>query len=115
MTHIATKAMQAQQTSSTTSAATPATTAAAYDPNLLLDALMHHLGIDSDGALSRRLKVARDVIRSIRQGTMPVCASMLMWMQEATGIGIDELRRIMGDRRGKCRLGFSIQPRLRTA
>lgn len=115
MTQIATKVMQAQQTSSTTSAASPAATTAAYDPNLLLDTLMHHLGIDSDGALSRRLKVARDVIRSIRQGTIPVCASMLLWMQEASGIGINELRRIMGDRRRKCRLGFSIQPKLRTA
>ena len=85
-------------------------TQAKYDPNLLLDTLMHHLGIDSDGALSRRLKVAREVISSIRRGTMPVCASMLLWMHEATGIGIDELRRIMGDRRGKCRLSFAIRP-----
>lgn len=81
-----------------------------YNPNLLLDTLMHHLGIDSDGALSRRLKVAREIISNIRKGTLPVCASMLLWMHEATGISIEELRRIMGDRRRKSRLSFAVAP-----
>lgn len=71
---------------------------------------MRHLGIDSDGALARRLRVAHDVIVNIRRGTLPVGASMLLWMHEATGIGIDELRRIMGDRRSKFRLSFAIRP-----
>jgi transcriptional regulator with XRE-family HTH domain len=86
------------------------TTQTAYDPNLLLDTLMRHLGIDSDSALSRRLKVARKIISNIRKGTLPVCASMLLWMHEATGISIDELRRIMGDRRRKSRLSFAKVP-----
>lgn len=102
----ATHAQQATQPSSSTKAATQP----GYDPNLLLDTLMHHLGIGSDGALARRLRVAHDVIVSIRRGTLPVCASMLLWMHEATGIGIDELRRIMGDRRAKFRLNFAIRP-----
>lgn len=86
-----------------------------YDPNHLLDTLMQHLGIDNDGALSRRLKIAREVIGNIRRGTVPVCASMLLWMQEASGIDVTELRRLLGDRRAKYRLHISIQQRPTTA
>lgn len=82
-----------------------------YDPNHLLDTLMKHLGIDNDGALARRLKVARDVINDIRAGTMPVGASMLLWIQEVSGIDVAELRRLMGDRRARYRLGISLQRR----
>jgi hypothetical protein len=87
-----------------TQAATPTT----YDPNLLLNTLNAHLGLQSDNALSRRLKVARDVIGDIRTGRIQVCGSMLMWMHEATGISIAELRRLMGDRRAKCRLSVPV-------
>lgn len=82
-----------------------------YDPNRLLDFLMLHMGIDGDGALARRLRIAKGVLHNIRKGSIPVCASMLLWMQEATGIDIAELRRLMGDRRTKFRLGISIAPR----
>lgn len=82
-----------------------------YDPNHLLDTLMQHFGISSDGALARRLKIARDVLMRIRAGTIPVCASMLLWMQEATGIDVAELRRLMGDRRARFRLGISLRPK----
>lgn len=88
---------------------------ATYNPNHLLDALMQHLGISSDGALSRRLKIARQVIANIRRGTVPVCASMLLWMQEASGIDVNELRRLLGDRRAKYRLSISIRKQPRPA
>lgn len=74
-----------------------------YNPATLLDALARHLQLTSDHALSRKLKVTRQVIDNIRSGTLPVGASMLLWMHEASGISIDELRRLMGDRRAKCR------------
>jgi len=61
------------------------------------------LGLQSDVALSRRLKIARHVIGNIRAGRLQIGGSMLLWMHEATGISIDELRRLMGDRRAKCR------------
>jgi transcriptional regulator with XRE-family HTH domain len=78
-----------------------------YDPNQLLDALIRHLGLTSDGALSRKLNVARSVIKKIRHGHLPIGASMLMWMHEATGISINELRALMGDRRSKYRLNVA--------
>lgn len=82
---------------------TQAATHSSYDPNQLLNTLIARLGLTSDGALSRKLKVARDVIGDIRCGRLQVCGSMLLWMHEATGISIAELRSLMGDRRAKCR------------
>lgn len=89
---------------------TQAATIPSYDPNQLLNTLIMRLGLASDGALSRRLKVARDVIDAIRRGRLQICGSMLLWMHEATGISIEELRRLMGDRRAKCRLSYTIRP-----
>lgn len=74
-----------------------------YSPSALLDALLRHLQLDDDHALSRRLKVTRDVVANLRRGSLPVGASMLLWMHEASGISVDELRRLLGDRRARCR------------
>jgi hypothetical protein len=79
-----------------------------YNPARLLDALLHHLQLDNDGALSRRLHVASHVIYSIRHGYQPVGASMLLWMQETSGISIRELRHLLGDRRATCRPAYVI-------
>jgi len=88
---------------------TQAATQHAYDPNRLLNTLIARLGLSNDGALSRRLKIAGNVIRDIRCGRIPVGGSMLLWMQEVTGISVDELRTLMGDRRAKCRLNYGIR------
>lgn len=74
-----------------------------YDPNKLLNALIARLGLRSDGALSHQLKVARGVISDIRSGRRQIGGSMLLWMHEATGISVEELRALLGDRRAKCR------------
>jgi hypothetical protein len=79
-----------------------------YNPNRLLDTLIERMGLKNDGALSRKLNVARAVIGDIRHGRLPVGASMLMWMHEATGISIGELRALMGDRRTKFRLSYAL-------
>jgi hypothetical protein len=79
-----------------------------YSPNRLLDTLIERMGLKNDGALSHRLKVAKEVIRNIRHGHLPVAASMLLWMHEATGISICELRALMGDRRTKCRVSYTL-------
>jgi transcriptional regulator with XRE-family HTH domain len=79
-----------------------------YNPNRLLDTLIERMGLQNDGALSRRLKVAKTVISNIRHGRLPIGASMLMWMHEATGISIGELRALLGDRRTKCRLSYAL-------
>jgi|SRR4051812_23960541 len=79
-----------------------------YNPNHLLDTLLQTLHLRNDGALSRKLKVATTVIKNIRHGKIPVAASMLIWMHEATGISIEELRRLMGDRRASFRPAYVV-------
>lgn len=74
-----------------------------YDPNRLFDTLMKKLGLSSDKALSKKLKIAKDVILNIRAGCIPIAASMLLWISEVTGISIHELRNALGDRRAKFR------------
>jgi hypothetical protein len=83
-------------------------TPAVYNPNHLLDTLIKRMGLKNDGALSAKLRVAKSVIINIRHGRLPIGASMLMWMHEATGISIGELRALMGDRRSKYRLSFAV-------
>lgn len=75
-----------------------------YDPSHLLDALIAHMRLKNDAALSRALDVAPPVISKIRHRLIPVGASMLIRMHEASGLSIHELRALMGDRRRKCRL-----------
>ncbi|RJF96280.1 hypothetical protein D3871_18135 [Noviherbaspirillum saxi] len=77
-----------------------------YDPNRLLDTVKERLGIDNDKALSRKLLIAKPVISNIRAGHVPLGASMLLGISESTGTSVDELRRILGDRRATLRLSF---------
>lgn len=78
-----------------------------YNPNRLLDALLQNMQLKNDAALSRRLEVAPPVISKIRHHRLPVSASVLIRMHEATGISIGDLRYLMGDRRNKYRFSDS--------
>jgi plasmid maintenance system antidote protein VapI len=75
-----------------------------YDPNRLLDALIEKMNLKNDAALSRLLEVAPPVISKIRHRRLPVGASLLIRMHEATDMSIRELSDLMGDRRTKYRL-----------
>jgi antitoxin HigA-1 len=61
----------------------------------LLDALIAHLGLKNDAALSRVLEVAPPVISKFRHGRLPVGPSMLIRMHEATGLNIRDLKRFL--------------------
>jgi len=76
----------------------------AYDPNHLLDSLIEKLSLKNDAALSRALEVAPPVISKIRHRRLPVGASLLIRMHEVSELSIEELRELMGDRRGKYRI-----------
>lgn len=78
--------------------------AAKYDPNHLLDSLIERLQLRNDAALSRALGVEPPVISKIRHRRLPVGASILIRMHEASDITINELRELMGDRREKFRI-----------
>jgi hypothetical protein len=79
-----------------------------YNPNRLLDALIERMNVESDSGLSKKLKVAKHVIADMRRGNLHIGASMIMWMHEATGLSINELRSLLGDRRLKFRVARLI-------
>lgn len=76
-----------------------------YNPDNLLSSLISKLNLKNDAALSRALEVAPPVISKIRHRRLPVGASLLIRMHEVTNMSIQELRELMGDRRGKYRVG----------
>jgi hypothetical protein len=79
-----------------------------YDPNRLLDALLAWLHVEGDKALSRKLQLSVKVLHNIRAGRVPVRHCLLVQMAECAGKSLDELRRILGERRRKTRLAFSM-------
>lgn len=77
---------------------------AQYDPNQLLDALIAHLNLKNDAALSNALHVARPILASIRQRSLGVGAWLLLRMSEISNLSIADLRQMMGDQRTRMRV-----------
>ena len=77
---------------------------AGYDPNRLLDALIHKLRLKNDAALSRALDVNPPVLSKIRHGTLPVGASLIIRMQDVSNFSLKKVRALMGDRRERFRV-----------
>lgn len=83
-----------------------------YNPDPLLDAVIKHLHLKNDAALSRVLAVAPPVISKIRHRKLPIGASLLIRMHEVTDLSIKDLRGLMGDRREKFRISdLSFKPK----
>lgn len=95
----------AQESRLDTSSASPASEGHRYNPNILLDRLAEKLRLADDVALARALELSRPLIGQIRQGKQRVGATMLLRMQELSGIPITKLRSILGDKRSKYRIG----------
>jgi transcriptional regulator with XRE-family HTH domain len=76
-----------------------------YNPNQMLNMVRANLRLKNDAALSRKLEVGPPVISKVRHGRLPVGAALLIRIHEVTGLDIDELRRLLGDRRAKYRIG----------
>ena len=72
-----------------------------FKPHDLLDALIKHLGLKNDAALSRALELAAPLISKLRNNGLPVSAFVLIRMHEVSGLSIAELRGLMGDHRKK--------------
>lgn len=75
-----------------------------YDPHTLLDTLLDKLKLKNDAALARLLGVAPPVISKIRHHKLPIGATLLLRMHEESGMSIQELRLLMGDRREKFKM-----------
>lgn len=84
----------------------PTITEFAYNPNALLDALLRHMGLKNDAALSRLLGVAPPVLSKIRHHKLPVGAYVLIRMHEVSLLSIRDLRTLMGDYRERFEMGY---------
>ncbi|MFL6706617.1 MAG: hypothetical protein ACJ8HI_00255 [Massilia sp.] len=75
-----------------------------YSPAQLLDTMRQQLALDNDAALARELDIQAPLLSKIRNGKLPVSAGLLIRMHEASGLAIEELRGLMGDRRSRFRI-----------
>ncbi|HEX8883238.1 MAG TPA: hypothetical protein VF797_01975 [Noviherbaspirillum sp.] len=75
-----------------------------YDPELLLDSLLGRMRLKEDAELARLLKIEKRLLGKIRDRRLQISGSMLLLIQEATGISVGELRSILRDRRRKSRM-----------
>ena len=82
-----------------------------YDPELLLNSLMTRMHLTEDAELAKRLRMDKRLLRQIRDRRLQISGSMLMLMQEASGVTIAELRRILGDRRSTSRMACKREQR----
>lgn len=76
-----------------------------YDPGRLLDALIFHLQLKNDSALAKLLGIRPQRVSKIRRRVNPVSAALLIRMSEITAFSVNDLRRLLGDRRNKHRMG----------
>ena len=63
--------------------------------------MVKELGLKNDAALSRALELTAPLISKLRSQASPVSAFVLIRMHEVSGLGIAELRGLMGDHRKK--------------
>lgn len=76
-----------------------------YNPGHLLDSVSANLQVGDDGALAQALELSRPVIGKIRLGKQRVGAAILLRMQELSGIPVQKLKAILGEKRATFRIG----------
>jgi plasmid maintenance system antidote protein VapI len=81
-----------------------------YDPGRLLDQLLFRLNLTRDDDLARILKMDKRLLSMVRQRRRPVSGSMLLRIQDATGLSIVELRFLLQDRRKTSRMVCRADP-----
>lgn len=74
-----------------------------YDPGRLLAALSDRLHIASDKKLARALGLSAGILAGLRAGRQAITATMYLQLQEKTGLPVDTLRTLAGDRRRRQR------------
>jgi hypothetical protein len=82
-----------------------------YDPGLLLNALQDRLHLKDDAELAKKFKINKDLLGKIRDRQLQISGSMLMLIQEATGIAVPELRQMLKDRRTTSRMVYKLEQR----
>ncbi|AXA91143.1 hypothetical protein [Massilia sp. YMA4] len=80
-----------------------------YDPARLFDLLRQRLQLHSDKALAKALQIAPPLLTRLRHRGLPLSGSLLLRIQDVSGIAVDELRRVLGDRRRRMRLAIGAR------
>jgi hypothetical protein len=96
------------ETTSASHATVQAKTSAApsienYNPAALLDFLLATMRLANDRALAVKMNMRPSLVAKLREGRIAVSGSILMWMQQASGLTIQQLRTVLGDQRTKLR------------
>ncbi|MEC5216933.1 hypothetical protein RCH09_001887 [Actimicrobium sp. GrIS 1.19] len=79
-----------------------------YNPSRLLDFLAVRLNLHSEKALSKALYLSCGLLQDIRALRQPIAGGRLLCMQEVSGLSIEAMRHLMGDRRRTCRMPMLI-------
>jgi len=80
-----------------------------YDPARLFDTVRQRLQLHSDKALAKALQIAPPLLAHLRQRVLPVSGSLLLRIQDVSGIAVAELQRVLGDRRRRMRLALAAR------
>lgn len=80
-----------------------------YDPARLFDTVRQRLQLHSDKALAKALQIAPPLLARLREQVLPVSGSLLLRIQDVSGIAVAELQRVLGDRRQRMRLAFAAR------
>jgi len=75
-----------------------------YDPNRLLNTIIRRFGLRNDSDLARFLEAQPSHISKLRNHRLRVSPELMIRIHELTGIGIREMRSLMGDNRRYCSL-----------
>jgi plasmid maintenance system antidote protein VapI len=62
----------------------------------MLDVVISNQNLKNDAALARALKVAAPVISKVRNNVLPVGATLLVKLHEATGMTTKEIKTLAG-------------------
>jgi hypothetical protein len=79
-----------------------------YDTNHLIDTILDHLDLPDDAALAKAMGVDPQILADLRSMRREVDAAMLILCHKMTGISINGLRNILGDRRWRIRRKVSL-------
>jgi hypothetical protein len=74
-----------------------------FDPAHMLDHLRYRYRLKNDASLCRMLDVKPPLLSKIRHRKRSVCPSLIIRIHEVTGIRVQDLRVMMGDRRARMR------------
>jgi hypothetical protein len=75
-----------------------------FDPSKLLDLIKEQFGLQTDSELAVLLNMTSPQISRIRHWGQPLSASALIKIHEISGLSIERLKQLCGDRRASHRV-----------